>query len=237
MNNQKPESLFQSMEKWIDLYRELHECSHNEAHDAFEDWAEKLRGESADQTTKLFHEAVKASYQEMKAKTDKGIIILHGDTEPKPVSYTNTKGETVTSKPARNLFGGPLLETGKDPLAFKDGYNPENVHWGQATVYHKDESVLNGVIAQGSMDKLAHGEPFQPSFRMIQTPAELRANLEKAISDANKYLDELGDVGHPSDLARAKEVKELAEGRLKMLDELEAREKERSGRRLSLVRK
>lgn len=209
MNTKKPESLFQSMEKWIDLYRELHECSHNDAHDAFEDWAEKLRGESADQTTSLFHEAVKASYQEMKAKTDKGIVILHGDTEPKPVSYTNTKGETVTSQPVRNLFGGPLLETGKDPLAF----------------------------TQGSMDKLAHGEPFQPSFRMITTPAELRANLEKAISDANKYLDELGDVAHPSDLARAKEVKELAEGRLKMLDELEAREKERSGRRLSLVRK
>mgnify|MGYP006360111141 FL=1 len=65
MNNKKPDSLFQSMEKWIDLYRDINTCTHDQAHDAFEAWAEKLRGESSDQTTTLFHEAVKASFEEM----------------------------------------------------------------------------------------------------------------------------------------------------------------------------
>lgn len=218
MNTKKPESLFQSMEKWIDLYRELHECSHNEAHDAFEDWAEKLRGESADQTTSLFHEAVKASYQEMKGKTvtskpvgdrfkDGLLDPTMRHSGPRPTVDMSAGG--MPGLPVRELVGGPLLETGKDPLAF----------------------------VTGSMDKIVHEEPFRPIYPPVMTPAELRANLEKAISDANKYLDELSDMAHPSDLARAQEVKELATGRLKMLDELEAREKERSGKRLSLVRK
>jgi hypothetical protein len=213
MNNQKPESLFQSMEKWIDLYRELHECSHNEAHDAFEDWAEKLRGESADQTTKLFHEAVKASYQELlpKGSTIAGRfkdVLLDPTAQhagPRPTVDMSVGG--MPGLPVRELVGGPLLETGKDPLSFKDSYKEESLHWGQKTI--------------------------QP----VLTPAEVRAQLEKVISQANAYLDELGDIGHPIDIDRTKKMKELAECRLRLIDEVEQRERDRSGKRLSLVRK
>lgn len=197
MNANKPESLFQSMEKWIDLYRELHECSHNEAHDAFEDWAEKLRGESADQTTSLFHEAVKASYQEMKAKTDKGIVILNSPAEPKAVSYTNTKGETVTSKPLRSLFGGPLLETGQDPLAFGEPQTP------------LPETVPVEELRRQAVMTLERNQAY------LQNP-EL-------------FYDGLAD--------EAKEAVATAEARIKMLDGVIERQKERSGNKLTLKRK
>jgi hypothetical protein len=217
MNTNKADSLFQSMEKWIDLYRDKHGCSHNDAHDAFEAWSDKLRGESADQTTKSFHEAVVSSYNEMR-----GVVVVDTPPEPKQVSYHTQSGLIVASKPPSVVvkgvhlkdskskhagpLGGPILDTGKDPLAF----------------------------VKGSVDKLEDCEPFFHTPRPVLTPAEVRASLEKVIRDTNKYLDELGDTGHPSDIARTKEAKELAENRLKMIDELEVREKERKGKRLSL---
>lgn len=256
--NKKAASLYQSMDLWIALYRRIHECDHNTAHDAFDEWADALTGEAADQSTTQFHEAVHASYEKMLAEAPKEEppLVQHDlSKQPKvfaPGSFDRHEHKEVRGGPLLELphesrsadhslvkrdilkdwknttfsepgqrqggpVGGPILDTGKDPLSFKDGYNEENVHWGQKTVYQKDG--------------------FQPIYPPVMKPAELRANLEKVVSDANKYLDELGDVAHPSDLARTQEVKELAEGRLKMLDELEAREKERTGRRLSLARK
>jgi hypothetical protein len=100
MNTVKPDTLFQSMEKWIDLYRESNKCSEDQAHNAFEAWAEKLRDESADQTTKSFHDAVADEVVAMQSR------------------QFHQQSKLEQCRLSAKHMGGPLIETGEDPLSF-----------------------------------------------------------------------------------------------------------------------
>ena len=350
MNNKKPDSLFQSMEKWIDLYRGINTCTHDQAHDAFEAWAEKLRGESSDQTTTLFHEAVKASFEEMlkgvlqvssedgwmertlnQAKriprpsvsemlgSPKGFLIPHGswlernlkdhpetlariveltgqgtvshdhsaegklfapgsldravDIDDDIVIEFNVKTQdpidlalnpqvgikesgviggpllelSYGRQPPRRPFGkaefggpapigvpdnapigGPLLDTGKDPLSFKDEYNPENLHWGQKTTSHEtDVSALEERVVK---ELLGCSNPMPK----IDTADEARKKAEDAIELNTGFLI---NTKHPADhpsVVKAREVIAAARTFLVMLGGVEERAKDR--KTLSLKR-
>lgn len=197
--NSKATALYQSMEQWIELYREIHKCSHEAAHDAFEAWAEELIGESVDQTTNAFHEAVKANVVQMQKVSKETVAAEKPKLRKPPQSDVLVAGLVMNDEPFRNLVGGPILETGKDPLSFND-----------------------------------------PSVVVMRPPtltaAEVRGQVEKALNQANERLKELGDAGHPIDVDYAIKAKELAESRLRLIDEVEMRGKERKGT-LSLPQK
>lgn len=128
--NTRAAALYKSMEKWIELYRDIHKCSHDEAHDAFEAWAEKLGGESADQGTNAFYEAVKAKVVELQKVFVETFPVSVQHQHPKsPKMHTLGSMDDITFDAVakhvvhhpRGPIGGPLLDTGIDPLSFKDG--------------------------------------------------------------------------------------------------------------------
>jgi hypothetical protein len=245
MNNvsRKAASLHQSMEQWIDLYRGIHECSHDEAHDAFDEWADKLTGASADQTTAEFHDAVIASCAELKQKQIQAepplpklrggplLELPYGARQPRRLQFGKAEfgGPAEVTFPDNPPIGGPILETGHDPLSFKDSYKEENVHWGQKTTYHEtDVSALEERVVK---ELLGCSNPMPK----IDTAEEARVKAEKAIEVNTSFLV---NTKHPHDhpsVVKAREVIAAARTFLMMLGGVEERTKGR--KTLSLPKK
>ena len=245
--NKKAHSLYQSMDRWILLYRRIHECDHNTAHDALDEMADKLTGAAADQSTPQFQEAVDASFEEMKAKhpetvqveamvmtsqgkIDRLTVTPIGDVRGGPLlelphesrsanrsmastnireDWKNTKWSEPGQRPGMPPveaapFGGPILDTGKDPLAFTSN----------------DE--------RRALEQQGYG-----NARPKMTTEETRVHVERIISEQERLYASLTDE---LEMQLVKGNIESARRRLVMLDEVEAREKERKGT-LSLPRK
>lgn len=237
--NKKAASLYQSMDLWIALYRRIHECDHNTAHDAFDEWADALKGESADQSTPQFHEAVHTSYEAMLAEAPKEVetpLVHHNHSVSKrifaPGSFDKAVHDDVevvfNKEPVPNLVGGPILETGYDPLSFKDSYKEENTHWGQKTVVETDLLALEDRAVK---ELLGYGNPMP----RIDTVEEARKKAENAIEVNTSFLI---NTKHPHDhqsVVKAREVIAAARIFLVMLGGVEERtEQRKSTGRLSL---
>lgn len=213
-HNTQASALYQSMEKWIELYRDIHKCSHDDAHDAFEAWAEELIGESANQTTNAFHEAVKAKVAEMQKEyiqTFPATVQHHHPETPKVHTLGSMDDLTfdivakhVVHHP-RGPIGGPLLDTGIDPLAFKNGVR---------------ESYF-------PVDK-----PHVPLPETVSVEEIRRQAVE--ILEKNKAYLESPDLYYGELQDEAKRTVALMEMRIEMLDGVLERRKERDGKPLSL---
>ena len=261
--NKKAESLHQSMEAWIDLYKTIHECGHNEAHDAFDEWADKLQGECADQTSNSFHEAVVASHAEMRkgfveehfptgdSPYDKpaDIVIMHGRTLPKSVSYTDTSGKVHTSKPIPNLVGGPLIELsyGKQPqtaIARQHFLATIGERTEVAGVSHRPvtfEPIYNpGPIGGPILDTGRDPLSFKDECDLFSQPvaeddvANTREKAEKVIEINTSFLINTKHAHDHPTVIKAREVIAVARSFLEMLAGVEQRAKERTGKTLTL---
>jgi hypothetical protein len=237
--NKKAASLHQSMESWIELYKTIHECGHNEAHDAFDEWAEKLEGECANQTSNAFHDAVVASHAEMRKgfveeHFPDGVTVLDKPVQ-RQVSYTDTSGKVHTSKPIPNLVGGPLIELsyGKQPqrrqevlATFGERTEVCGISFRPVT-FETIESPgpVGGPILDTGRDPLSFKE---------DDVANTREKAEKAIELNTSFLINTKHApDHPS-VIKAREILAASRSFLEMLDGVAERAKERQGRTLSL---
>lgn len=250
--NKKAHSLYQSMDRWILLYRRIHECDHNTAHDALDEMADKLTGAAADQSTPQFQEAVDASYDEMKAKHPKTVQVeamvmtSQGKIDrllvtpiPEP-SLHHPSPRPTSDMSIGALRGGPLLELsyGKQEPRRQFG---KAEFGGPAEVVVPDNAPIGGPILDTGTDPLAFAdEAKHPAIEptklpMIDTADEARKKAEDAIELNTGFLI---NTKHPTDhpsVVKAREVIAAARTFLVMLGGVEERSKER--KTLSLPRK
>lgn len=228
MNKSKPDSLFQSMEKWIDLHREIHGGSYNAALDSFETWAaEQRNGQTLNGSD--FHKAVIDGVIRMRSELGRVVMVdeiiveqEEGVTKPTGYAYSTVETTTFANKPKplsamelaaikhevyhpRGPIGGPLLDTGIDPLSFKDG------------VRHSYMPV---------------DEPHVPLSETLSVE-ELRQQAVEMLERNKAYLASPGlYYGELQD--EAKRAVAIAEMRIEMLDGVIERRKERGGKPLRL---
>lgn len=232
--NKKAHSLYQSMDRWILLYRRIHECDHNTAHDAFDEMADALTGAAADQSTPEFHEAVDASFDALKAKHPKVV-----EVEAR-IKLGQNVVDQLTVKHVGDVRGGPLLELsyGKQEPRRQFG---KAEFGGPAVVVVPDNAPIGGPILDTGEDPLAFVEEVKrPAIEptklpMIDTADEARKKAEDAIELNTGFLI---NTKHPADhpsVVKAREVIAAARTFLVMLGGVEERSKER--KTLSLPKK
>lgn len=190
MNIKQPDTLFQTMEKWLIAYQAKHNCTEDTALDKFDELSDTIRASGKGSTASAFHNEVKASLEEMTPKK-------------------------VSALPQH--VGGPLLETGVDPLSFKGDYS-------------RSVPTLPGGLVVPPCAKLFTRTPIETSrevFNAAVTRLEIEEQLE--LFKGIKTKDPEGE-------ARLKEQIDMLESRLEMIKGVQEREKQRTGRTLTLKR-
>lgn len=269
MNIKQPDTLFQTMEKWLIAYQAKYNCTEDTALDKFDEMSDIIRATGKGETATEFHNSVKASLEEITPRKSvtcqvipddyifddfgtKPEIIIGGrracDTEQSripqvKVEYHATTGKVVKSSvtpislPAH--VGGPLLETGVDPLGFVSGSldflgiakkgrtlhevmtrvpDPDALEKADATILE-----LNAQAAEGS-GKAAR--------RLINHEESIQIEIDYLV----KMVDQYKRLGEPDKEHPAYELHMLHVNRLAMLEELQKRQKVRTGRTLTLKR-
>lgn len=259
--NKKAASLHQSMESWIELYKTIHECNHNDAHDAFDEWTEKLQGESANQTSDAFHDAVVASHAEMR----KGFVeehfpatVHHCHSVKKKLVATGSMDRLVHIDDdiainfkdgvlPKGPIGGPLIELsyGKQPqtaIARQHYIATIGDRTEVAGVSHRPVTFkpVSGPIGGPILDTGRDPLSFKDEAKLVPQPmaeldtADTREKAEKAIELNTSFLINTKHApDHPA-VTKARGILVSARLFLEILDGVEERAKERTGRVLSL---
>lgn len=225
MNIKQPDTLFQTMEKWLIAYQAKHNCTEDTALDKFDELSDTIRASGKGSTASAFHNEVKASLEELTAKKSVTCQVIPDDHVFDDDGSNNaeiiiTGRRACDTEQSRNLphhVGGPLLETGIDPLSFKGDYS-------------RSVPTLPGGVSVPPSAKLFTRTPIETSrevFNAAVTRLEIEEQLElfKGIrsrtTDSNNKLEEQID---------------MLESRLEMIKGVQEREKQRTGRTLTLKR-
>lgn len=209
MNIKQPDTLFQTMEKWLIAYQAKHNCNEDTALDKFDEMSDTIRASGKGSTATEFHNEVKASLEEMTLK----------------------KSAPESTKLPQHV-GGPLLETGVDPLGFVNGSLDvmgvvlKGRRYNEAALEKADAAIaeLNTQTLEGS-GKAAH---------KLITHEE---SIKNEIAYLTKTIGQYKSLGDPVKDHPDYETYLLQVGRLEMLEELQKRQQVRTGRILSLPKK
>lgn len=239
MNIKQPDTLFQTMEKWLIAYQAKHNCTEDVALDKFDEMSDTIRATGKGETATEFHNSVKASLEEITPRKSvtcqvipddhifddsgtKAEIIISGrracDTEASrtQVEYTTTTGKVVKSSvtpvPLPAHVGGPLLETGVDPLSFGERF-PGIV-----------EATVNG---QRYQDMVA-------AKSNTMKPVSHEEVIQIEIDHLNKMIVQYDQLAESAKTQSAHKLYLLHTGRVEMLEGLKSRQQVRTGRVLSL---
>lgn len=203
MNKAQPDTLFQTMEKWLTAYRSLNNCDENKAMDEFDDLSVSIRAAGKGETATEFHNSIKASLK----------TLLVGKEEPSDYYGKSVPGgrRAYDTKPPQDLpqhVGGPLLETGVDPLGFTGIVEPTvNSRRYQDMVLEKSNV----------MKPLSHEEVIQIEIGYL-----------------NKMITQYDQLPESDKTQSAHKSYLLHRGRVEMLEGLKSRQQVRTGRVLSL---
>lgn len=264
MNIKQPDSLYQSMGKWLGAYEKIHGCSEDEAFDAFETWreAEVAAGRGMDGAS--FHENVKAATNEMVSalgyKGDRGEL---GDRdtvvgEVKNAQYARSK-PTSAGGEYPGQWRGRVIEPTVKVFTDKPVEIPTEVVDLALTRLEIEEQIkmFKGFRAQQSNSAPNYNltEPVMwPGDTFISTLVSHEANrvIHRAKTSDNKvalyYYTHRGNFLHrtlvnvsPESNAFEKglDLEErivILEARLEMICALQERNKKRTGRTLTLHR-
>lgn len=236
MNKAQPDTLYQTMEKWLSAYRSLNNCDENKAMDAFDDLSDSIRAAGKGETATAFHSEVIASLKAMAPKKDDVSW-----TSP-PVIGGRRAGDIEASGNLPKHVGGPLLETGVDPLGFVNGSMDVMGIAKQSRRLHEVMDIVRPLVAP-EPDALEKADTIMADLNAQTTAGLGKAahkliNLEESIQNEIDYLKKMisqcKKLGEPSKEHPLYESYVLRVNRLAMLEELQNRQQARTGRVLSL---